>query len=108
MNNWAPSEDAALWRKRGQQGVALWADKNKTNKELVCRYPDIAARLAEFPYKGTPEGWSGFIPSAPGPVRDQLLALVHEAAERADRQQSTEATGTSPAGSLPTIPQPRS
>lgn len=64
-------------------------------RELVLKYPDIAEKLRQPPYKGTPHGWSGFIPSAtyetgtglalnPSPVRIQLLAIVMEAAERAD------------------------
>lgn len=44
-----------------------------------------------------------FIPSTPGPVRDQLLALVREAAERADDRGPTDTTDD-PSAAFPTAP----
>lgn len=100
-----PSRKADYWRERGDQDTVLWADKCAGNKALVCRYPDIAEKLAQFPYKGTPEGWSGFIPGTDGPlgVREQLLALVREAAERADAGEAERDDGA-PATALPESP----
>lgn len=76
------------------------------NRELVLRYPDIAAKLTAPPFKcADPRAWSGFVPGAlcpedvrgrvalnQTPIRAQLLAILHEAAQRADAQ-STALTG---------------
>lgn len=70
------------------------------NRALVLRYPDIAKRLCEPPYRASrPENWTGYIPGPLGAenargvvsmntshVRAQLLELVTEAAERADSE----------------------
>jgi hypothetical protein len=92
-----------------------YAAETKRVRELVMSYPDLREALTRPPI-GYPqaEQWNGYIPpefDGMGqrntiPRRTALAALAAEAQRRADRQQSTEATGTSPAGSLPTIPQP--
>lgn len=67
-------------------------------QKLVLRYPDLAARLCTPPLRWThPHHWNGYVPPAydaedvdgvtrlnTSPVRAALMALLEEAAERAD------------------------
>ena len=83
-----------------QQARDHHAALNAKNRALVLRFPDIAKRLCEPPYSASnPANWTGYIPGPFGaenhrgvvqlnnsPVRAQLLALVTEAAERADNE----------------------
>ena len=69
--------------------------------KLVMRYPDIAARLCNPPLRfKTPSQWHGYVPPAydreredgtaplnTSPFRAALMALLEEAAERADAEQ---------------------
>jgi len=69
--------------------------------KLIMRYPDIRARLCHSPLRfKTPEQWHGYIPPAydreredgttplnTSPYRVALMALLEEAAERADAEQ---------------------
>lgn len=66
--------------------------------KLIARYPDVRAKLCDPPLSyASPEQWHGYIPPAydaehidgvtplnTSPVRTALLALLEEAAERAD------------------------
>jgi len=75
-------------------------DECTQNRALVLRYPDIAKRLCEPPYSaGDPANWTGYIPGPLGaensrgvvsmnnsPVRAQLLAILHDAAQAADNE----------------------
>lgn len=88
------------WRKLYTQIAAQEAENNRRNRELVLRYPDIAAKLCAPPLRHSrPDVWNGSLPGpylpegADGrvrpnrsPVRAQLLAILHEAAERADAE----------------------
>jgi hypothetical protein len=70
-------------------------------RKLILTYPDIAAKLCQAPFGyAEPLQWTGFIPppyesEGPGgmgrpnrsPYRAALLALLEEAAERADGEQ---------------------
>jgi len=89
------------WRKRVSAAgleAPLLADQRR---DLVLRYPDIAAKLTAPPLKlADPRQWSGFIPAGDhegpngaripnhSPLRAQLVAVFNEACERADAQQS--------------------
>jgi hypothetical protein len=67
-------------------------------RELILRYPDVAVKLTAPPLSlANPQQWSGYIPGPyhpedehgrvrpnRSPVRAQLLALLDEAAHRAD------------------------
>lgn len=66
-----------------------------TERELVLRYPDLAARLTEPPFDyDRPQQWNGFVPPAtqctgainPSPRRKALLELVHEARNREQQE----------------------
>jgi hypothetical protein len=77
----------------------------QTNEQhkLIMRYPDIRARLCDPPLRyGRPDQWHGYIPPAydpehidgvtplnTSPRRTALLALLEEAAERADAERGT-------------------
>jgi len=71
--------------------------------KLIMRYKDIAAKLCQPPLNyDRPEQWHGYIPPAydperidgvtpvnDSPRRTALLALLEEAAERADAERGT-------------------
>lgn len=91
------------WRTLYTQIAAQEAENNRLNRELVFHYPDIAAKLCAPPLKHSrPDVWNGSLPGPylpegedgrvrpnRSPVRAQLLAILNEAADRAD----TEARG---------------
>lgn len=86
------------WRELYRQIAAQEHENNRRNRELVLRYPDIAAKLTAPPLKHSrPEVWNGSVPGPylperedgtvrpnRSPVRAQLLAILTEAAERSD------------------------
>lgn len=82
--------------------AARHAAKQTTEQhKLITRYPDIRARLCSPPLNyDRPEQWRGYIPPAYDPERVDgatplnnsprrvaLMALLEEAAERADAEQ---------------------
>jgi hypothetical protein len=82
------------WRTAVHQGQA----RNRQQREIVLRYPDIAKRLCGPPMSlKEPRQWSGFIPDYweaedklgrvrpnNSPVRAQLFEVFMAACERAD------------------------
>jgi hypothetical protein len=88
----------ADWRKLYTQIAAQEAENNRRNRELVLRYPDIAAKLCHPPlHLSRPGNWNGSLPGPylpettrgvfppnRSPVRAQLISIINEAAERAD------------------------
>jgi hypothetical protein len=86
------------WRKRVSQQRFQGPLNNQTRRELVLRYPDIAAKLTLPPMSlARPDCWNGFIPAEDyegphglvpndSPIRAQLVAILDEAAHRADNQ----------------------
>lgn len=99
----APPEDIAQnpaeWRKRVSAAAVAGPLLNQQRRELVLRYPDLAAKLTQPPYSlARPDQWTGFIPAGDyearhgrvpvdAPIRAQLLAILNEAAQRADNEQ---------------------
>ncbi len=87
---------SAAWRAAAAQA----ATRNRHQRALVLRYPDIAKRLTEPPARfADPAQWSGYIPGYWGPedrtgrvqpntspVRGQLAEILQAAAERSDRE----------------------
>lgn len=105
------------WRTLLAQAAAQEAENNRRNRDLVLRYPDIAVKLTAPPLRlSRPENWNGSLPGpylpeeedpdgrhGPGrvrpnrsPVRAQLLAILHEAAERADAETKARPATTNP------------
>jgi hypothetical protein len=96
----------ADWRKLYTQIAAQEAENNRRNRELVLRYPDIAAKLCHLPlHLSRPGNWNGSLPGPylpetvrgvfppnRSPVRAQLISIINEAAERADAESKTAAT----------------
>ena len=95
-----PQPLAAFAAKMGQRArdlVAGAVTRTAEQRAVVLRFPDIAAKLTEFPMSyARPEQWTGFIPpkwvTAPhgsgwvlndSPSRAALLAIHAEAVERA-------------------------
>ena len=92
----------ADWEQVLEDARAHEAEQCRQRRELVLRYPDIAAKLCAPPLKHSrPEVWNGSLPGpylpegADGrvrpnrsPVRAQLLAVLTEAAARADHERT--------------------
>lgn len=80
------------------------ARQTSEQHKLIMRYPDIRARLCDPPLGyAKPEQWHGYIPPAydaeridgvtrlnDSPRRTALLALLEEAAERADAEHAND------------------
>lgn len=91
--------DRPTWPPEVRRQQAMAQAAKTRNRELVLRYPDLAKRLCDPPLKATsPETWSGFVPGRwlpededgrmrpnTSPIRAQLLAILTEAADRADQ-----------------------
>ncbi|GAA3384396.1 hypothetical protein [Streptomyces racemochromogenes] len=89
-------EDVAAMRKDGdltayiKHHMAAARLENARRRGLVLRYPDLAARLTERPFRfPKPEFWTGFVPPAhwgqsinTDPTRRVLLELIAEAERR--------------------------
>lgn len=86
------------WSETLHSEISSGPATNEQRRELVFRFPDIAAKLTEPPLElKNPQQWSGFIPGSFDPedargivrlnvggIRHQLLAILSEAAHRAD------------------------
>lgn len=73
-------------------------EANEQRRAMVLRYRDVAAKLTGPPLRlKSPDQWTGFVPGPwmpegnggsarpnPSPIRAQLMAVLTEAAERAD------------------------
>lgn len=89
--------ETRAWRIAARQAAKQSDDQHK----LINRYKDIAAKLCDPPLSyDKPEQWHGYIPPAydgeredgttplnHSPRRVALMALLEEAAERADAEQ---------------------
>lgn len=98
--------DNNTWAEAIKQLQAAKAREIADRRELVLRYPDIAAKLTERPLRfSRPEAWNGYIPPKLTPDRDgyrlntspfraALVAICAEAEQRErDGGEQTRITG---------------